>query len=225
MAVKWRVQGNLKRITADIKSVRPRAVVYAIGDASHKSRKSDHNVWNWGYGDVVSAIDIMIRNGFTNADAEKVVAELVGRSDIQYVIWNGHIWNRDYGWRKRVYTGSDKHTDHIHASARHTSAADNDLRGLPKFMNKVSNKPLVKPVSLLKPYPGYILVKGMKGRAAVRTLQARLNELKVGGGVGAVDGDFGPRTLAAVRRWQMDHKLVVDGKVGERSWNSLFAKS
>lgn len=36
------------------------------------------------------------------------------------------------------------------------------------------------------------------------------------------DGDFGSNTLAAVRKFQVDHRLVVDGAVGAKTWEALF---
>ena len=35
---------------------------------------------------------------------------------------------------------------------------------------------------------------------------------------GAIDGDFGPRTEAAVRAYQSDRGVSVDGVVGDRTW-------
>ena len=41
----------------------------------------------------------------------------------------------------------------------------------------------------------------------------------------AADGDFGNKTDAAVRQFQKNNKLSVDGEVGKNSWNALFAKA
>jgi peptidoglycan hydrolase-like protein with peptidoglycan-binding domain len=37
----------------------------------------------------------------------------------------------------------------------------------------------------------------------------------------SVDGEFGPQTLAAVKRFQAEHGLEVDGEVGPRTWAAL----
>ncbi len=54
--------------------------------------------------------------------------------------------------------------------------------------------------------------------AAVKTLQTRLNAW---GATLAVDGDFGPLTLAAVKAFQTAHQLSVDGIVGPITWAAL----
>jgi peptidoglycan hydrolase-like protein with peptidoglycan-binding domain len=38
----------------------------------------------------------------------------------------------------------------------------------------------------------------------------------------AVDGDFGKKTLAAVRAFQADHGLSVDGIIGPETWLALL---
>jgi GH25 family lysozyme M1 (1,4-beta-N-acetylmuramidase) len=63
------------------------------------------------------------------------------------------------------------------------------------------------------------LVEGDAG-PAVQTLQTRLN---VWGAHLAVDGDFGPLTLAAVKAFQTQHNLTVDGIVGPQTWAALNA--
>jgi lysozyme len=40
-----------------------------------------------------------------------------------------------------------------------------------------------------------------------------------------VDGDFGNKTDTAVRQFQKNNKLVVDGEFGTKSWDALFAKA
>ena len=42
-----------------------------------------------------------------------------------------------------------------------------------------------------------------------------------GYGCGSADGIFGPKTDAAVRKWQKDHGLKADGIIGPRTWASL----
>lgn len=54
-------------------------------------------------------------------------------------------------------------------------------------------------------------VKEVQCRLAVRGYQE----------VGAADGVFGPKTDAAVRRFQKDNRLAVDGIVGPKTWAAL----
>ena len=65
-----------------------------------------------------------------------------------------------------------------------------------------------------------LLKKGATG-AAVAGLQKGLTKFGGAGSAtdpGPADGDFGPRTEAAVKAYQTDHNLVVDGIVGDRTW-------
>ncbi len=63
------------------------------------------------------------------------------------------------------------------------------------------------------------LKQGSKG-ASVKTLQQKL---KNAGYNVAVDGDFGPKTAAAVKKYQAAHGLVADGVVGPKTWAKLNA--
>ncbi len=63
-----------------------------------------------------------------------------------------------------------------------------------------------------------VLRKGSTG-AVVKQMQERL---AIGGyDVGAIDGSFGNRTEAAVRKLQEASSLPIDGVVGDRTWFEL----
>ena len=62
------------------------------------------------------------------------------------------------------------------------------------------------------------LKKGSTG-SDVRELQTKLNSL--GYDCGTVDGIFGTKTLAAVKRFKQDNKLAVDGIVGKNTFKKL----
>jgi hypothetical protein len=55
--------------------------------------------------------------------------------------------------------------------------------------------------------------------ALLQTLLAELGLLT------DIDGDFGPATTAAVRRFQTNNGLVVDGVAGEKTWSKLVSAS
>ena len=65
-------------------------------------------------------------------------------------------------------------------------------------------------------YP--VLRKGSKG-VYVEVLQKKLNDA---GYSLAVDGDFGNKTLEAVKDYQKVNGLVVDGIVGVKTWEKLY---
>ena len=80
------------------------------------------------------------------------------------------------------------------------------------------NGKAVYPVPTARP----VLKNGSTGEA-VKTLQARLNEL--GYSCGVVDGIFGAKTVAAVKSFQSANGLTVDGIVGAQTWAALDAAS
>jgi peptidoglycan hydrolase-like protein with peptidoglycan-binding domain len=59
---------------------------------------------------------------------------------------------------------------------------------------------------------------GSRG-TAVKTFQQQLKD--AGYDVGPIDGIFGPKTLAAVKKYQADNGLTVDGLVGPKTLTSL----
>ena len=66
-----------------------------------------------------------------------------------------------------------------------------------------------------------ILRQGSQGQS-VKTLQQLLT---AAGYPLTVDGIFGPRTEAAVKKFQQANRLTVDGIVGPKTWSSLIASA
>jgi peptidoglycan hydrolase-like protein with peptidoglycan-binding domain len=62
------------------------------------------------------------------------------------------------------------------------------------------------------------LSEGSSGEA-VRELQIALTE--IGQNPGPVDGHFGPQTLAAVKAFQQERGIAVDGVVGLITWRNI----
>lgn len=76
-----------------------------------------------------------------------------------------------------------------------------------------------KPKKDISKYP--ILRKGSTGKYVTE-----LQTLLVGYGYDpkGIDGIFGPGCLAAVKKFQQDKKLVVDGCVGPKTWGALYGQ-
>lgn len=70
---------------------------------------------------------------------------------------------------------------------------------------------------------GVVLVAGSAHPEAVRALQADLMSLGFLPTTPEPDGDFGPATDAAVRRFQQGHALTVDGRAGPATRSAMAA--
>lgn len=86
-----------------------------------------------------------------------------------------------------------------------------DKHDLTKYDDVVSEK---KPAESKRE----TLRRGDRGEDVVY-LQTRL--AAIGYGVGKVDGIFGIRTLEAVKAFQVDNDLAVDGIVGAKTWAAV----
>lgn len=105
-------------------------------------------------------------------------------------------YNRIYGYGRPAYNGE-------------TAAEDNPVEKAPEKPGKVISV-TVKQLS-----------KGSKG-APVKALQILLKGHKLSLGVWGVDSDFGSATEAAVRKFQAENGLEVDGVVGPMTWAKLL---
>ena len=66
-----------------------------------------------------------------------------------------------------------------------------------------------------------ILKKGSKG-TEVKTLQTLLVGYGYRIGTAGVDGDFGSMTLEAVKEYQRNNHIVIDGVVGKETWTKIL---
>ena len=64
------------------------------------------------------------------------------------------------------------------------------------------------------------LKQGKDNKVAIKQLQALL--IFLGESI-SVDGDFGPITTKAVKRFQEKNSLTIDGMIGEQSWIKLYS--
>lgn len=71
-----------------------------------------------------------------------------------------------------------------------------------------------------KPVSYKTLRRGNYGEA-VKQLQQRLQDLGYDLGICGIDGDFGQATEKAVKAFQKDHGLKVDGIAGPKTWEAL----
>ena len=89
-----------------------------IGDTSHAARPSDHNP-DWADGGVVRAIDVDVDDGDPGRDLRTALINAAKRDKrTYYIISDGYIYSRTYGFAKRVYYGSNSHHSHVHISIR-----------------------------------------------------------------------------------------------------------
>lgn len=184
-----------------------------IGDTSHSARVSDHNP-DYADGGVVRAIDVD-KDGI---DVNKLINVLKGDSRVNYFIFNGKIYGASK-FAARTYTGSNKHTKHIHISIKHSKAAE--AGGAWGYsggaIKPVASKP--KPVATNRPTDYKDLaVDGNLGKATVTAIQILMSQIDMYHR--AIDGVAGKHTWIAVQSWLWDlgyYKRAVDGSFGKHS--------
>lgn len=181
-----------------------------VGDTAHAARVSDHNPDSGGW---VHAIDVD-KDG---VDPFGIVNAAIHDTRTNYVIFQGLIYSRAYKFRARTYTGTNRHDKHIHISVLHGApalsraawaiAGGTPLSGptIELIAHETGTSPAPAPSS------GEILRPGSHG-PGVLVWQGEL--WRLGFGVGAHDGAYGPAVEQATRRLQEAAGIGADGVVG-----------
>lgn len=119
MSRTWRTSPSLLQLNREIKQLYPQRSTRSdgfVGDLSHQARPSAHNPDpdGWVRAGDWTTLDTKGRQipGF----ADRIVAAAIKHPAALLVIHNRSIWSRNHGWRKRHYTGSNPHLDHVHVS-------------------------------------------------------------------------------------------------------------
>lgn len=185
-----------------------------IGDLAHKLRASEHNEDPDGSVDAwdmdVNLLGSTVPTG-TVAEQRAVYAlldEFSKTAGAQLWIYRGQIANRDVdNWKRRPYTGANKHDKHTHLQSRPTREKTTFTGDLDHVVDAANAKPATGP------RPGSrTLSKGMTG-PDVAYLQRWLGIPD--------DGDFGTKTQARVEWYQDMRGLTVDGIVGPATWREM----
>ena len=216
---------SLKTLLAQINKLAPKRSKVSdgwIGDVKHMARHSDHNPEPDG---TVDARDFTNdpNNGF---DSKKFSDAIVASKDprLSYIICNGQIIHGRKGaknkkpWMWYKYNGPNGHYHHVHVSVLDEGQDDTTPWKIDSAFKKGSSTPPVGAVVITKKEAESILKKGSKGEM-VEELQKNLT--KAGYDAGAADGDFGDKTDEAVRDFQKDYGLRVDGWAGTRTQRKL----
>lgn len=220
--MKWRMAKSLDVLLVQINTLSPnrdKSSDGAIGNEEHASRSSDHNPWvKLGTMGIVTARD------FTNDPAHGVVSEQLAGAlrasrdpRIKYIISNKKIaasypTDGKPAWAWRPYTGVNPHNHHCHVSV----LADKDYYDDTRTW-RLNLAPTAEHVAAPAIVASPMLRKGSSGVDIVR-LQGFLHQH---GAVLMPDGNFGPVTESAVKKFQGSHGLVADGVVGRYTWEAL----
>ena len=120
MAASWHLAPSLAQLRRETNTRWPnrdKTTDGTIGDTAHSSRASDHNPNSRGS---VNAIDI----DEDGIDAWRLISLLITDPRVYYVIYEGRIWQRKYGFKPRPYTGINAHRKHVHVSIFQSAAAE-----------------------------------------------------------------------------------------------------
>lgn len=202
-----------------------------IGDSSHQARKSDHNPdWHSRPPGVVRAFDFDINpDGRPDLDLRTLVLDnTIGDPRVHYVISNGRIYSRTYGWQARVYTGSNPHNAHVHVSLRGADMAPDAARKIAEDTRKWIDGTVPK-TTLPAVYLSRVQQAARRPRRSVAPVNVKRVQRALNARASAhirVDGIYGPSTRQAYARWQrfLGYRgVAADGIPGPKSLTRLGA--
>lgn len=137
---------------------------------------------------------------------------------VQLVIHARRVWSCRYpeaGWRR--YTGANPHDNHSHVELSRESARTLTVARIDAVAAALRTELTVKALPTLR------RAADSKPDPFVARAQALLEVAGYDTGDSGTDGEFGPDTEEAVRKFQYDHKLDVDGIIGPgQTWPALL---
>ena len=167
------------------------------------------------------SIDDYVKAGIIDANRLRKAGFTLDDLKSNDIVWKGNSWKalKDAG-----YTAADYSKSHIdYAQAIQSGFTDNDLYNYyTEAKNKVDAQraaaaaaaaAAARPYGLISNYTGQIQ-KGNSGNK-VKAVQYALNRI-MGAGL-SVDGSFGDKTKAAVKKFQGKYGLKKDGVVGPQT--------
>lgn len=212
----WRLAKSLVRLREQINAAYPgrdKTSDGSIGDAKHKSRRSDHNphIEYKGQG-IVTAIDIdedVDQTGTVEPIIKAIQASLDPR--VKYIIYEGRITIKGDIQRWKKYSGVNPHRQHAHISVRSDPKLFDDTRDWSIGPDTDPAPPSAPAHTAVRP----LIKRGSLEPESITFIQRRL--------MITADGHFGPQTESAVKAFQKQKGLPPDGIVGPATWKALLA--
>lgn len=199
--------------------------VHATGRAADISRRKYRNYRGESRANMIALCDWL-----TSVVADDIGLEYLADYEHQPA---GRGWkcSREDHWRDYqkglIKGGGTGDWIHIELDPQHAddpSWVPGVMASFPKFTDTPAPAP--EPVEDDDAYPGTVTKRGTRASARVRKIQERLAALGYKNSSNTrplvCDGDFGAATLKAVKEFQSDSGLVVDGIVGANTWKALF---